>query len=131
MQRFTPLFVLIFILVSVDEVFAQNIQIKQPTNGGFQVGSRTGSDIAQTLVNNTITIIFSIASLGVLIMMLWGAVDWIFSAGDKEKIKSAQKKITTAIIGAVVLALTFFIARVLGDIIGINFTGAFTLPKLL
>ncbi len=131
MKHLSPLFVLTLFFIYVDETFAQTLQIKQPDGTGFQVGAKSGSDIAQTLVNNVIIIIFSISSLAVLIMMLWGAFDWITSAGDKEKIKSAQKKISTAIIGAVVLSLTFFIARVLGDIIGINFTGALKIPKLL
>ncbi len=131
MRKFSPLLLLLLFFIIVDDTFAQGLKLEQPDGTGFKVGSRTGSDIAQTLVNNVIIILFSISSLAVLIMMLWGAFDWITSAGDKEKIKSAQKKITTAIIGVVVLSLTFFIARVLGDIIGINFTGELKIPTLL
>jgi len=131
MKKLRSLPLLLLFLIHVEDAFAQGIKIEQPPNTGFQVGSQTGSQIAQKLFSNTITIIFSIASLAVLIMLVWGSFDWITSAGDKEKIKSARTKITTAIIGAVLLSLSFFIARVLGDIIGIKFLGELKLPSLL
>lgn len=66
-------------------------------------------------------------------MFVWGAVDWILSGGDKEKIASARKRITTAIIGLVLLSLTFVVMVVVGQILGIGslFSGYFEIKGLL
>lgn len=45
-----------------------------------------------------------LAALIAFVFMLWGAVEWITSAGDRSKIESARNKISNAIIGLVVLA---------------------------
>jgi fumarate reductase subunit C len=45
--------------------------------------------------------------------MLWGAVEWITSAGDKSKMESARNKITNAVIGLIVLAAVVAIYIVL------------------
>lgn len=52
--------------------------------------------------------------------MLWGAVDWIMSAGDSGKVESARKKITHAIIGLVVLSCVGVIFLAIQSFLGIN-----------
>jgi hypothetical protein len=68
-----------------------------------------------------------------MIMIIWGAVDWIFSGGDKEKIAGARKRITQSIIGLVLLSSAFVIMLVLGQILGIGslYSGQFTIKGLL
>jgi hypothetical protein len=65
-------------------------------------------------------------------MILWGAVDWILSGGDKEKVSNARKRITQAIIGLVILSLVFVIMAIAGQITGINAlqSGAFKIPGI-
>ncbi len=133
MIHFSFLFLASLFMIFTDEALAQNgvIRITQPGDTGVQVGARTGSTLAQTLYNNAIVILFSISILALIIMLVWGSFDWIVSGGDKDKIKGAQKRITTAIIGVFVLAFAFFIAQVLGQIIGINILGPLQIPSLL
>ncbi len=93
-------------------------------------------DPAQTLgsiIQNVITLFFTIGALGFIIMFLWGAVSWILSGGDKEAIAGARKRITTAIIGLVLLSLTFVISLVIGQILGIGslMNRTFTVPRLI
>lgn len=131
----TRLYVLLLVAFAyfnqVSESIAQDIQIKQPPNTGIQVGSRSGSSIAQNVFNSVVQIIFSVAILAFIIMLVWGALDIILSGGNKDKIQAGRKRITTAIIGIALLAFAFFIARVVGDIIGIKITGPLTIPSLL
>lgn len=55
-----------------------------------------------------------------LIFMLWGAIDWITSGGEKEKLTKAQNKITNAVIGIFALIVVFVIFGLLtGDILKI------------
>ncbi|MCX7881185.1 MAG: hypothetical protein N2482_01575 [Patescibacteria group bacterium] len=56
-----------------------------------------------TLVSAGIKIFIFVASLTLLVYMMWGAYDWIVSGGEKEKIAKAQQKITNAVIGIFVL----------------------------
>lgn len=51
-----------------------------------------------------------VAALAALIYMLWGALEWVTSGGEKDKVAKAQQKITNAVIGviAVVVAFTIF-----------------------
>ena len=85
------------------------------------------------LIQNTIILLFTIGALGFTIMIIWGAVSWIISGGDKEKVAGARKRITTAIIGLVILSLSFVAMVVVGQITGIESltTGNFKVPGLL
>lgn len=113
--------------------FAQNIGITRQTDDsrGFKITE--GQNYLEILISNVITLFFTIGGLGFTIMILWGAVNWILSGGDKEKVASARRRITTAIIGLVLLSLTFVIMLVAGQILGINSlkTGNFGFNGLL
>lgn len=50
--------------------------------------------------------IMAIAALAVLLYLIWGALEWITSGGEKSKIESARNKITNALLGLIVLAAT-------------------------
>ncbi|QQG44498.1 MAG: hypothetical protein HYW86_01105 [Candidatus Roizmanbacteria bacterium] len=79
---------------------------------------------AMSLLGSTIGKFINLALIGggifMLIYLLWGALDWIVSEGDKEKVEKARNKIQNAVIGMllVVISLTIF-GVVSGDILGI------------
>jgi hypothetical protein len=53
-------------------------------------------------------------------MFIWGAVSWILSGGDKAKIESAKGKITSALVGLVLMIATFAIVKLIETFFGIN-----------
>lgn len=76
-----------------------------------------------------------IAGLFMLLYLLWGALDWITSGGEKEKITKAQNKITNAVIGMVLIFAIFAIFNlVAGNLLGIITPGTngweFMFPSL-
>lgn len=73
-----------------------------------------------TVLGNAIRIIFAVATILVLFMLIFGALEWIMSGGEKEKVASARGRITNALIGLAILGLAFVIATVAGGIIGID-----------
>ena len=81
------------------------------------------------VLQNAITIVFILAGLAVLIMLIWGAFQWILSGGEKEKVEEARKRIMSAIVGIVILALAFLIVKVLGRLLNINPMGGI-IPSL-
>lgn len=61
-----------------------------------------------------------IAAVLVLVFLIWGAVEWITSSGDKGKVESARNKISNAIIGMIVLAATLAIFMVVQQFLDIS-----------
>lgn len=69
------------------------------------------SDVFRGPVENSLGIIIGrgillfiiLASLFMLLYMLWGAFDWVISSGEKERISKAQQKITHAVFGFIVI----------------------------
>lgn len=69
------------------------------------------------VINTIISLIFIAAGIAVVFMLIAGALQLISSGGDKEKLAAAQKRITFAIVGLAMLALSFFILNLLGLIL--------------
>lgn len=66
------------------------------------IGANPTTDLGN-LMGVMLAILFTVAGLVALIYMLWGAINWITSGGDKEKLMKAQARIRNAVIGIFVL----------------------------
>ena len=71
-------------------------------------------------ITQAITLIFGFAILVVLVMLVWGAFEWITSGGDKEAVGKARNRIINALIGLAVLAVAYALTKVAADFVGIN-----------
>lgn len=71
--------------------------------------------------NNLIGLIYIVASVVFVFMLLWGALEWLTSGGDKEKVSNAQRRITNAFIGIVLFAAAFAILQIIGVFTGFVF----------
>ncbi len=60
---------------------------------------------------------FVIAGLAALVMLLWGALAWVLSGGDKEKVEGARERITSAIIGVFMILVALAIIWTLEKIV--------------
>ncbi len=49
------------------------------------------------------------AAILALAYLIWGAIDWLMSEGDQEKLKSARNKITHALAGLAIMALVWLL----------------------
>ena len=58
-----------------------------------------------------------------LAMFVWGGVLWMTSAGEPEKVKKAKQALMNAIIGMVIVALSYTIINLLFGVAG-TLTGA-------
>lgn len=124
----------LFVTVSVyaADIPPIGLNLKNQGDRGIKITDTNPVPLLGTIFQNVIMLFFTIGAIGFVIMFVWGAVDWILSGGDKEKIAGARKRIVTAITGLVLLSLTFVIIVVLGQILGIGplYTGNFSIPKL-
>jgi hypothetical protein len=99
---------------------AQQVRINdQIIQGPLQFN--TLGEIISRVVN---FFLIPISSVILLLVFIWAGYDFMTSEGNPEKIKSAQAKITTGIIGIVLLVLAFLIVKVVELILGIR-TGIF------
>lgn len=80
----------------------------------------TGLEFLGKILPNIITLLLIITSLAAFFYLIIGGIRYITSGGDKAQIESAQKQLTTAIIGLVLVFSVFAIMKVLGDFFGID-----------
>lgn len=87
------------------------IKITPPKEGFATLGN---------FIGNFLLLVFGLGLLVVLVMLIWGAFEWITSGGDKEAVGKARNRIINALIGMAVLAVAFALAKVAGQFTGID-----------
>lgn len=102
---------------------AQTINIERPKVSGKSVGF---GDVNE-FIRNAITLAFIIAIVLVFIMLVWGAIQWIFSGGNKDDVANARNRIIHALIGLAILALAFAIVQLAATFLGFSLTNI-TIP---
>ena len=81
----------------------------------------SGEQGINALLSNIVGLFFAAGALAFIIMFVWATVQMILSGGDKEAISKARAKITWAVIGVVLMSLTYFVLQLLQAITGFNF----------
>lgn len=76
-----------------------------------------------------VSLIFIFAVIAALLYLLWGAVRWIFSGGDKTGIEGARGQIIASIIGLIILFLSFLVINILLGFFNINI-GEINFPSI-
>lgn len=98
------------------KILAQSLNI----NGTSLQGPLSGIDSLGGLVSKVLTFLLPLAGIILLFVLIWGGYDFMMSQGSPEKIKSAQAKITTGIIGFILLVFSYLLVRVISSIFGLN-----------
>ena len=107
---------------------------------GLCANSVTGTDYSLlckidinngTFLGKIVTIIFIVAVILTLAYLIWGGIKWVVSGGDKTKVDEARKAIVAAIVGLVIVFLSYFILRFVVGLFLPNFDPSnVTLPNL-
>lgn len=86
--------------------------------GRFQTGNQYQllGDFISTLVN----VVTVVAGLAFLLYFSIGGLKWITSSGEKARAEEAKTELTQAAIGLIVVAVSYFIAGIVGGVVGIN-----------
>ena|SRR3990167_1037162 len=64
--------------------------------------------------------IYPLAGILLFLFLVLGGFSYLTSQGEAEKLKSAKAKITSALIGFILLVFSYFIVRLLSYILGIG-----------
>lgn len=83
----------------------------------------TGNDAITRILSTIVELLYIFAALVLLYYLFRGALQFIYSEGEKEALSEARGKITWALIGFIILALVFPFLKILGHVIGFKFFG--------
>lgn len=79
-----------------------------------------GSTFLQKFFNVFISLVFAVGGIIFFFMLVSGGIKWIGSSGEKGKLEEAQKQITSALVGLVILLLAFAIIKLIESLFGIS-----------
>lgn len=77
----------------------------------------TGENGLTSVIQWVIIILGALGVATALIFLIWGAIKWITSSGDKEKLQSARATITYSIIGLIIVLLSAVIIGFVGRVL--------------
>ena len=72
-----------------------------------------------SIISNIMGFLTVVAGLGFLFYFLIGAVNWLVSTGDQQKITTARNQMLNAIIGLVITVAAYPVIYIIGKILGI------------
>ncbi len=97
-------------------LIAQKITI----NGNPITGPLQGIDTLSDLINIIVKFVYPLAGILLFIYFVWGGYDYLTSGGNPEKVKGAQGKLTSAIIGFTLLFVSYILVKIIASIFGLN-----------
>jgi TRAP-type C4-dicarboxylate transport system permease small subunit len=99
-----------------NKLLSQNVNI----NGQQITGPLVGIDSLAGLINKVMNFLIPLAAIILLLVLILGGYDYMMSQGNPEKVKSAQAKLTTAIVGFILLLISYMLVRVIAFIFGLG-----------
>jgi hypothetical protein len=76
------------------------------------------------LVSNLWGVAFSIGAIAAFLFMGLGALTWITGGGEKAKVEEAKERITQGIVGLAILAVSYAVALLVQQFLGLNVFGS-------
>jgi hypothetical protein len=80
------------------------------------------------LIANVVAIVIFLAALLVFIFLLIGGLQWITSGGDKAAAQAARDRITSALVGLVIVVAAFALMLIIERVFGVSVLGGFNPP---
>jgi len=102
----------------MEKYLAERVEVKV-TPPSFISTVATANGLGN-LIGWGLRMIFVVAAVLVFYHMIMGALDWVQSSGEKEKVEKARKQITSSIIGLIILFAVIALIVVLEQIFGIG-----------
>jgi len=100
-------------------------------SGSFNVLCNFGQGGSLGLVGTAVTLLFVIAIVISLGFLIYGGIRWIMSGGDKSAVETARNTIVAAIVGLVIVFLSYFILNLVLGFFGLpSLNQNLTIPKL-
>ncbi len=88
------------------------IPLQRSTSGQDQLFAKYIAVLWKTMV--------IVGGIIILLYLIWGALDWIMSGSNPERLKSAKDKMFNGIFGLVILVLSYAIIQIISTITGLS-----------
>lgn len=99
-------------LSSASQVFAATPIGSACPGGGFSGLCLDASNLGK-VIGSFITFGFVIVGLIALAFLVWGGIKWLVSQGEKNEVEAARNHIVNAIIGLIVIFLSYLVVNIL------------------
>lgn len=73
-----------------------------------------------SVITTAISVVMGIGAILTFLYLIWGGIEWITSGGEKSKAEQARTKITTAVIGLIVLAASYALLKLVLEVLGFS-----------
>lgn len=80
----------------------------------------TGEAFLGNFVSTLITLILIAGSIIFLFLLLFGGIQWMLSGGDKAATEAARGRITSALVGLLIMFSAWAIIKLIETFLGIN-----------
>jgi hypothetical protein len=96
------------------------IRITNPTGytSGVTVPGTQAALPLGDLLNNVTNAVFVIGGILLLVYLLFGAIKYMSAGGDDKAVTSAKNMLTNAVIGILIMFVSFFVVRIAGTVLG-------------
>jgi len=87
-----------------------------------------GASAFTNFLSTAIGVMTIVAIIWFVFTLFSGAIAWLSSGGDKQKLQNAQKQITTSLVGLVIVISAIFLIKIVGVIFGFDILN---IPELI
>jgi len=115
----------------IHPIFAAGGTITNPAITGSNFGkggTPTGTAIIGQIISNAFMAMIIIGAVVLIAMIIWSGIALMTSGDNKERVQGAQKRLTYAIIGFIIIVCVFAIASFVGNFFGLTWFKTFNLP---
>ncbi|TSC87971.1 MAG: Uncharacterized protein G01um101416_286 [Microgenomates group bacterium Gr01-1014_16] len=85
------------------------------------VATQTDAFVAfTTVLSTTVGVLTVSAGIWFIFQIFGGSLQWLTSGGDKQGLEAAKKRITHAIVGLLMVVLSYALISIIGLIFGLN-----------
>ncbi len=127
---------LFFLLIFGQIAFAQPIPVPQNDPNAININlqpqgvPQAPSIQIEQIISWVISLLIGIGVLIAFIFLLLGAIQWIMSGGDKQKLETARGHLVAAIVGLIILLLAIVIFNFIGKLLNIGNLTNFSIPTI-
>ncbi len=130
MKRLVALLAAPLTLIAPQLVYAQESDLDLCPETQFNILCKIETGDFGGILGTAIVIMFIVAIIIALLWLILGGIKWITSGGDSSKVEGARNQIIAAVIGLVVVFLSYFILNFVLTLFGIPGVGGLKIPTI-
>ena len=83
----------------------------------------------EPLFGNLLGALSGLVFVILLAMFILGSFNWLTAGDSADKLKKAQATFFSALVGLIIVAVSYLVLRIIGSFLGLGDLGTFTIPQ--